>query len=70
MECGCVTTVDHDVVHCPKHAAADDMLAALAWALPYLAEVPLPADNQRHRDWYAKKLNTAEEAVRAARGGA
>lgn len=44
----------------------DDLLAALKWALPYLAEVPLPPDDQALRDRYARKLYAAEEAIRKA----
>jgi hypothetical protein len=71
MECVCKIVRrgnELDIEHCPKHAEVDNLLAALAWAVPYLAEVPLPPDNQRHRDWYAKKLDAAEQAVRTASG--
>lgn len=58
------------IVRCPKHAAADDLLTALEWALPLLmANAPAPFETEAARLTFAKQLIAAQHVVRKAKGG-
>ncbi len=71
--CGCMAKregEDFDLEYCPLHKAAPAMRDALDWALPFVAETPLPPNDQRLRDRFASKLRQAEQALAQAHGEA